>query len=252
MLILGENSSNLPITICVDDITITSVESVELLGISIDSKLSFQNHISSLCRKAGYRVKCLNRIRTFLNQQQLNLLLNSYILSVFNYAPIIWMFSSKSLNREINTIHKRAIRAVCQDFSSSYEDLLRNHDFIRIHEIHLRAIICEIYKTLHGLNPFFMQRLFHARALRYSLRNQNLLSLPSAKSSHFGTQSFVFRGSLLWNSLPDSVKLQPSLESLKRSLKSLTLAEICGCKICTNWGNPYYILTFQKSTIFCN
>jgi len=54
----------------------------------------------------------------------LKLLFNSYILSIFNYAPILWMFCSKSLCKKVDTIHKRALRAVYQDFSKSYEDLL--------------------------------------------------------------------------------------------------------------------------------
>ena len=234
MLIMGEHNSNLPISISVENVTISSVETVELLGISIDSKLSFSGHISSLCRKAGYRVRSLNRIRSFLQKKQLALLFNSFILSVFNYAPILWMFCSKASYREINTIHKRALRAVCQDFSSSYEVLLQNQGFKCIHEIHLCFILCEVYKTLHNLNPPFMQTLFRAKSVRYTLRNQNLLSLPSAKSSRFGTQSFLFRGSLIWNTLPDSVKSQPSVDTFKRSLKTLNLMELCGCKICAN------------------
>ena len=44
MLVLGEPSSNLP----ADNVLITSVETVELLGITIDSKLTFSSNISSL------------------------------------------------------------------------------------------------------------------------------------------------------------------------------------------------------------
>ena len=49
----------------------------------------------------------------------------------------------------------------------------------RIHEIHLWQLISEIYKTTHSLNPSFMQELFNVKESRYSLRNQNLLSLPA-------------------------------------------------------------------------
>ena len=234
MLVMGENNSNLPITIYIENFSISSTETVELLGISIDSKLSFSNHISVICRKAGNRVRNLNRFRSLLMKKQLILLFNSYILSAFNYAPILWMYCSKTSCREIDTIHKRALRAVCQDFSSDYEVLLQKAGYKRIHEIHLRFILCEIYKTLHDLNPSFMQTLFRVKPVRYALRNQNLLILPCAKSSRFGTQSFPFRGSLLWNTIRDSVKSQPSLNVFKQSLKAFNIMELCSCKICSS------------------
>ena len=142
------------------------------------------------------------------------------------------MFCSKTLCGEIDKIHKRALRAVFGDFLSSYEVLLQTSGCKRIHEIHIFHLLCEVYKTLHNLNPSFMQTLFKVKPIRYSLRNQNLLRIPAAKSQYFGTLSFLFRGSLLWNSLPNSVKLQNSLESFKRLLKALNLQSICRCKIC--------------------
>ena len=206
----------------------------ELLGVSIDSKLTFSSHISSLCRKAKSRIRNLNRISYFLKRDQLRLLFNSYIISLFNYCPIIWMFCSKTSCREIDSIHKRALRAVYQDFSSSYEFLLQTSGLKRIHENHLCVLLCEVYKTLNSLNPKFMQSLFQVKILRYSLRNCNLTLIPSARSSRYGTQSFLFRGSLLWNTLPDSAKSKPSLNSFKDALKLLNLLKFCTCKICGN------------------
>ena len=89
MLVLGEP---LPITISAENVIITSTESVELLGVCIDNNLNFSSYISSLCHKASNRLRSLNRIRSYLNTDQAKLLLNSFILSLFNYAPIVWMF----------------------------------------------------------------------------------------------------------------------------------------------------------------
>ena len=137
---------------------------------------------------------------------------------MFTYAPVIWMFCSKTLSKEIERIHKRALRAVSCDFYSSYETLLISSGCKRIHEIHIYHILCEVYKTLHNLNPSFMQALFRAKPLRYSFRNANLLLLPVAKSQRFA--------------LPDSAKSQITLETFKRSLKALNLLKLCTCKIC--------------------
>ena len=122
MLILGE--SNLPVELTVKDIKIVSSSTVKLLGITIDHKLTFLSHIKSLCTKATNRVRNLYRIQKYLNRGQLILLLNSFIVSTFSYAPILWMFYGKVSHKEIEKIHKRALRAVTKDFSSSYHELL--------------------------------------------------------------------------------------------------------------------------------
>ena len=97
-----------------------------------------------------------------------------------------------TLSKEIERIHKRALRAVSCDFYSSYETLLISSGCKRIHEIHIYHILCEVYKTLHNLNPSFMQALFRAKPLRYSFRNANLLLLPVAKSQRFSISWRLF------------------------------------------------------------
>jgi hypothetical protein len=230
MLVIGEK--NLPICIRVGDLVLNAKNSVELLGITIDCNLTFFEHIKSLCVKARYKVWSLNRIRRFLDNRQLILLFNAYIVSTFSYAPVVWMFCSKTLSKEITRVHKRALRAVFSDFVSSYEILLQNCNFKSIHDLHLSQLLCEVYKTVNRLNPIFMQNLFQIKTVSYSLRNQQLLSLPPARSQRFGTQSFLFRGSFLWNLIPDKIKLQVSIDRFKTLLKEHSLEIFCSCKIC--------------------
>ena len=44
-------------------LTINSENSVKLLGIEIDNKLSFEQHISTLCNKASNQLNAIGRIQ---------------------------------------------------------------------------------------------------------------------------------------------------------------------------------------------
>ena len=231
MLVLG-NRNNI-VEISVGNVKISSTDSVELLGIIIDKNLSFSAHIHSLCSKARSRIWSLNRIRILLTFDQRKLIFNAYVMSIFNYAPIIWMFCNKTTYEEITKVHKRALRILLCDFHNNFECLLQNAECKTVHEIHLRFLLCEVFKSQKKLNPEFMQQVYASKTIKFNLRNKVLMSIPKATSQRFGTQSFLFRGSLLWNQIPESIKLEPSIESFKSSLKEKNLSNICLCKICT-------------------
>ena len=57
---------------------------MELLGITTDNMLSFNEHINNLCRNASYKLHALRRIRKYLTQDQAKLLCNALINSQFN------------------------------------------------------------------------------------------------------------------------------------------------------------------------
>ena len=59
------------------------------------------------------------RLRTTLSVEQKLVLLNSYVMSQFNYCSNVWMFHGKVANDRINRIHVRALRAVYNNFKLS-------------------------------------------------------------------------------------------------------------------------------------
>ena len=80
------NFAKFPLTI--DNQTIKSVPSVELLGIHLDNKLNFNLHSSNICRSAANQLKALIRLKSYLNFNAERVLISSYILSNFNYSPL--------------------------------------------------------------------------------------------------------------------------------------------------------------------
>ena len=110
--------------ISVAGVNITATETVKLLGIEIDNKLNFEHHIRKLCKSVNNKTNALLRIRNYIDVLKARQILNSYILSTFNYCCIIWMFCSKKCNNGIDKAHKRGLRAVYQNWNGSLEELL--------------------------------------------------------------------------------------------------------------------------------
>ena len=93
---------NLPI-VClnIDGQKIKQREHVKLLGIEIDSKSNFDMHVKEPCQKMNQKLCAFSRIRPFLNREEAKILLTSIVMSNLSYCPLIWIFCSKSANKEI-------------------------------------------------------------------------------------------------------------------------------------------------------
>ena len=64
---------------------IKSRASVKLLGVKIDSNLTFNEHVSDICKKASQKLHALARISTYMNMDKLRILCKSFIESQFGY-----------------------------------------------------------------------------------------------------------------------------------------------------------------------
>ena len=104
-----------------------TVNSEKLLGIKVDNRLNFNEHLDSIIKKASGKINALYRITPFMNISKRRILMNSFFNSQFNYCPLVWMFHSRSINNKINHLHERILRITHNDFNSSFENLLEKN-----------------------------------------------------------------------------------------------------------------------------
>ena len=100
---------------------IMPTKTVELLGITIDNKLNFNEHITNLYKKANQKLHALARISKYLAKDKLRIIMNTFVKSQYNYFPLIWMFHSRILNNKINKLHERALRLVYKEENLTFE-----------------------------------------------------------------------------------------------------------------------------------
>ena len=106
------------------DKKLSSTCSEKSLRITIYNKLTFEEHVEGLCKKATQKVSALARISFLIRFEQRKRIVNSFITSHFSYCPLVWMFHSRRLNNRINHIHERVLRIIYQDYNSFFKELL--------------------------------------------------------------------------------------------------------------------------------
>ena len=107
----------------IDSNYIESEKEQVLLGITIDSNLTFEIHINKICKRASQKLNGLTRVAPYMNMQKRIIIMKSFVTSQFGYCPLIWMFHRRRLNNKINSIHERALRITYQERISTFQVL---------------------------------------------------------------------------------------------------------------------------------
>ena len=139
---------------------IENSKSQKLLGINIDSKLTFEDHINRICKKASAKLNALGRISYYMDPLKRRLLVNAFFTSQFNYCPLTWMFHSRKLNNKINRLHERCLRLIYSDRGSSYEELVDKDNSVPIYQKNLQKLAIEMFKTYTGMAPRITNEVF--------------------------------------------------------------------------------------------
>ena len=233
------NKIKLQNTSGIDQKNIKTSSSVELLGVHIDDKLNFNLHIK-ICRFVANQLHVLIIIRLlmFLNFEEKKTLINSYFYLNFNHCPLAWMFcSAKSLNlcrrgfvNKVESLQKRALRFLYEDYVSSYEELLQKAGKETMKVNRLRSLCIEIFKLINNINPTYMNEL--RKISRVVCSNYKLnLDVPTINQVSFGDKSLRYYGPKIWDLLSFHIKSSENLETFIDIIKSWNGVS-CKCKVC--------------------
>ena len=214
-----------------ENISLPSSNTMKVLGIDIDDRLTFDGHISNMCIKAGRQLNVLQRLRGSLDQDSRMAIFKSFIMSNFNYCPLIWMFTSKTSLSKLENIQKRALRFVLDDYQSDYNDLLQNANVPGIKIMLLRYLAIEVFKCINEINPAYLNEMFIRKECPYALRDSSILMRPNVNLTQYGLKSFRSYGAKIWSHLPVSYKARISLSEFKTLIKSWDGPK-CKCSVC--------------------
>ena len=203
----------------------------KLLGLIIDNKLKFNDHVALLCKKAGRKITALGRLTRYLQFEKKRTLLKSFIESQFAYCPLTWMFCSRKNNNRINQLHERALRIVYGDDTSTFKELLKRDNSVCIHHRNIQSLAIEMFKSQKELSPIIMQEVFPKRDIKYNLRSQTDFKSSGTSTVHKGTESLRSLGPKIWNLIPQDIKESESLDIFYSKIKKWTPSN-CPCKLC--------------------
>ena len=155
------STSKAELGLVINGTQVNSSDSITILGVIVDNKLNFNDHIYTLRAKAGKQLNALQRLSESLDKDSKLAIYKSFIMSKFNFCPVVWMFTLKSSLNKLEEIHNKALRFVLCECDSCYENLLTAAYVPGIRIYLLRCLPIEVFECVNGLNPFYLNKMIH-------------------------------------------------------------------------------------------
>ena len=227
MLITSKHRTRLDdnqIDVNINGTNIEQVRTVKYLGVTIDENLTWNDHISALCKNLGFKISTLSRIKNMVTPEMLKTVYNSIIQPTIDYAITVWGHTSAENLSKIQRLQNKAARIICNNFdyiNTRGIDLVKQLKWMNVNERFLYFERLLMFKCIHGMAPDYLTNNI---VMDIEVRNVNTRThdmnvyIPFPKNE-LAKRSFYYSGGKNWNDLRDNVKEVINIDGFKIKLK---------------------------------
>jgi len=130
------------------------------LGILIDDKLKFQQHINQQTKKANQRLGMIKRSFSYMDKKMFLTLFKSIVRSHFEYGSNVWSVIYKKEAIQIENVQRRATKLVQNIQHLSYTERLKYIGLPSLQHRRLRADMVETFKILNNIDKVQHEHIF--------------------------------------------------------------------------------------------
>ena len=105
------------------------------------------------------------------------------------------------------------------NFHQDYVSLLSSANLTTLDIIRQKCIILEVFKSIKGINPPYLNNLFNRVKPQHTTRfSVNGIVVPTVKTGNYGKHSIRFYCATLWNGLSPELKRIDNLKHFSSKL----------------------------------
>lgn len=205
-------------------------DNVKNLGILFDSELSFTNHVSKICRTSYMKLRSLYHFKDLLSTRIKVQLVETLILSIFNYGDCIYGPCLNSVNkRRLQVVQNCCVRFACNvPVREHITPYFKEINMLQLDKRRFLHYACLIKKIIEYQTPNYLYEKIEFRHNAHSrtVRNNNNISIPRHNTTAYES-SFSYLVSYIYNQLSPAT-FETGLSSLKSKLKSNLLSNDLG------------------------
>ena len=203
------------ISVRLEESILTPKFSVKYLGVAIDNRMNFKDHVNMIISKISkhtgilYRLKSLFPTKTRLDYYY------AFIFPYLTYNIIIWGGTCQSVLLPLITLHKRIIRMIADAGYRDHSDpLFKRLGLLKLTDLYNFNLLVYMQKA----------RSKGTFTPRHSFETRNRLA-PASEFHRLSKcqQAVSFAGPAAWNRLPVRLKELENLNKFKKTVKSFLI-----------------------------
>jgi len=195
--------------ITIGNYTIHEVEQSKYLGVFIDNKLNWNEHIDYLTTKLSQAAGVIYKLRKLIPHRAKMLIYNSLVASYLRYVLPAWGGATATSLKRLQCAQNKIIRFLTHsppmtNVSNKYHELR----IMNINQLYFYEVAKFMHSVYYEYSPQVFHNYFHEIHHNYDTRTRraNTYQLPQIRTEK-GKRSLKYQGIHVWAEVPDVYKM---------------------------------------------
>ena len=202
--------------VIMDNNALIKVNSIKYLGVIVDNKLNWIDHITYVKNKISKGLGIMYKARRYLHKSSLRNLYHAYIYPYLTYCIEVWGCASKCQLNALLLLQKKIIRIMTfSPYLAHTDPIYKDLAILPFDKIFIDRIGITMFKVEYELLPKSVIQMFSKNRDVHShdTRKKNLLRVTT------GTKNFTYLSARIWNAIVSKININLSLSQFKYKLK---------------------------------
>lgn len=200
---------------------ITQVQNTKFLGVIIDDKLTWKEHISKLGNKISAINYNLRLAKNTLNKTNLKTLYQTLIQSQLEYGINLWGGTNQTTLKRLEITQKKSIRIINKvKYNEPTKQLFKTNKLLKLNDLYKLNIAKFMYKATNNLLPNKLKLMYKPNNIMYDYNTRHAGNFHIRyRRTKLASLQINHQGPKIWQEIPNPLKNNKTEIGLKINLK---------------------------------
>jgi len=201
-------------------VTLEKVSTYTQLGLVLNNRLTWDDHINSAVTKANKKMGLIWRLRNEMPRYITETIYTHYIRPQLEYGSIIYNDCTQEQSHRLESCQRLAAIACTGAYRRTNTDaLLQEVGWPKLQTRRDYNSLVMLYKMTHKMTPLYLQNLLPPRQGQHHQSRYADTYIPIRARTERYNKSIIPATIRKWNALDTSIRTSPTISSFKRNLQ---------------------------------
>ena len=207
--------------------SIKQVSEMKYLGVIMDNKLNWHNHIQYICTKVAKAAGIIFKIRNKAPQNVIMLLYHSLVGTYLRYGIASWGSAKTTALSKLRSLQNKVVRYITHSSQdTNISDEYNNLKILKLDEMYFLEVGKFMHRNSNENLPQSFDEYFRHIDHHHNTRTRlnTVFALPRPRTE-LGKQSIRYKGVKIWGEIPPSIRGCLDLQTFSSQLKANILSK---------------------------